>query len=198
MATVSEKISHLKWALEARAKNQSSSLALLTLLYDYETKWKSKQYSRAAQDLVGVSFSLWRAAFLAEKTSKRAEVFEHGRRFLEQFIEENQIAFGHDKKMREWTFNYYTRNARASLIYLAGKWKDEVPAYTNATRTATERWDHCQSLFDAAVDNFRKRFEYEAANKVKAQATRKRRQERKRNRKIVRSMILAARKNAKP
>src|SRR5271168_3806411 len=39
----------------------------------YDDFWKGKEAAKAAQDLVAVAFSLWRAAFLAEKSGKRTE-----------------------------------------------------------------------------------------------------------------------------
>jgi hypothetical protein len=97
---------------------------------------------------------LWRAAFLAEKTGRRGAVFAHGRDFLERLIEDNSISYPQDKIAREWTFNFYTRNARFSLEFLAKYWKDEVPLYKGDTRNAIQRWDYCQSLLDQAVVNF--------------------------------------------
>jgi len=143
MAITQEKLKHLKWSIESRAKNQASALRLLTLFQKYESTWKTKKFSRAAQDLIAVSFSLWRAAFLAEKKGKRSFVFEHGRLFLEKVIEDNAISYPTDKGSLEWTFNYYTRNARSSLQELAKFWKDVAPEYKGKKRNAAERWDYC-------------------------------------------------------
>src|SRR4051812_43100849 len=90
-------VEHLEWAIESRAKNQRACLRLLNLFEAHEDFWKSKEASRAAQDLVAVAFSLWRAAFLAEKSGKRSEVFAHGREFLRRIIEDNAISYVQDK-----------------------------------------------------------------------------------------------------
>jgi hypothetical protein len=76
MSTPKTNLEHLEWAIQSRAKNQITSLRLLRLFEEHESTWKTSKFARAAQDLIAVSFSLWRAAFLADKTSKRADVFD--------------------------------------------------------------------------------------------------------------------------
>ena len=146
-------LAHLEWAIDSRTKNQKSCLKLLMLLREYESFWKAKALSKAAQDLIAVAFSLWRAAFLADKTGKREEVLKHGVAFLEKVIETNSISFGQDKNSNEWTFNYYTKNARSSLTILARNW-DFLSPYEGGTRKAIERWDYCQALLDQALVKF--------------------------------------------
>jgi len=121
---------------------------------EYEAQWKTRRWARAAQDLLAVSFSLWRAAFLADKTAKRTAVFSHATEFLEKIIEDNAISYVQDRKCNEWTFNYYTRNARASLEMLNKYWPNEVPSYVGRKRTPVERWDYCQELLNKAVKGF--------------------------------------------
>ena len=193
MSEVPNKIAHLKWAIESRARNQVCALRLLALFRKHESKWKSKKYARAAQDLVAVSFSLWRAAFLADKTSKRAAVFEHGRAFLEHVIEDNAISYPQDKNSREWTFNYYTRNARFSLNELARSWEGVVPPYVGGTRKPAERWDYCQSLLDQAVENFETSLDARDTQRAASQALRAARRDKRRKRAKVRELTLAAR-----
>jgi len=150
------KLTHLEWAIKSRHSNQTCALNLLRLFEGYEELWKTQKLARAAQDLTAVTFSLWRAAFPADKTGKRAEVFGHGKAFLERLIEDNSISYPQDKNSNEWTFNYYTRNARSSLQVLSEYWPTEVPRYVGKTRNATERWDYCQHLLDDAVAGFEK------------------------------------------
>lgn len=146
-------LEHLSWAIESRARNQKSSLRLLALLRSYEHLWKTQDLSKATQDLIGVAFSLWRAAFLADKTAKRKMVYSHGVAFLEKIIENNSISFANDQSSNEWTFNYYTKNARSSLTLLANGW-NTLPRYKGGSRKPTERWDYCQELFDQMLDGF--------------------------------------------
>jgi hypothetical protein len=193
MVANQDKLSHLKWATESRARNQACALRLLTLFEKYDSKWKTKKFSRAAQDLIAVSFSLWRAAFLADKTSKRSEVFEHGRTFLEKIIEDNAISYPQDKHSREWTFNYYTRNARSSLQQLAQFWKDAAPEYEGKKRTPADRWDYCQSLLDQIVTNFETMLAKQEGQRTSADAAQVARHEKRRKRKKVRELTFAAR-----
>jgi hypothetical protein len=193
MAITQEKLDHLKWSIESRGKNQASALRLLGLFQKYETTWKSKKYSRAAQDLIAVSFSLWRAAFLAEKNGKRSIVFEHGRDFLARVIEDNAISYPSDKGSLEWTFNYYTRHARSSLQQLAQFWKDIAPKYDGKKRKPAERWDYCQSLLDEAVTNFEALLTKQEAQRVGAVAAKIAQKEKRRKRKKVREITFAAR-----
>lgn len=158
MTITESRLRFLEWTVRSRAKNQVCAVKLLGIFEKYEDRWKTKQWSRAAQELTAVAFSLWRAAFLADKTNKRAEVFKHGRLFLERLIEDNAISYPQDKTSREWTFNYYTRNARYALKSMTQNWPAIVPEYQDAKRGPMERWDYCQSVLDTAVTKFAQHF----------------------------------------
>ena len=129
---------------------------VLTLLRTYEHFWITQDLSKATQDLTGIAFSLWRAAFLADKKGKRDMIFAHGVDFLEKVIESNAISFATDMNSNEWTFNYYTKNARSSLTLLAHGWPDSLPLYEGGSRKPTDRWDYCQELFEQMLDCFEK------------------------------------------
>jgi hypothetical protein len=189
MASAQNKLTHLGWAIQSRAKNQACALRLLALFEKDRDTWKTKKYSRAAQDLIAVSFSLWRAAFLADKTGKRSEVFEHGRIFLERVIEDNSISYPQDKTSREWTFNYYTRNARSSLQELAKFWEIS-PAYEGKKRNPEERWDYCQSLLDQNVMRFEALLQKREKRLSERATATQVRQDRKSRRRTVRQMTL--------
>jgi hypothetical protein len=159
MAISEEKLAHYEWAVERRFRNQSCCVRLLRLFEKYETMWITKKYSRAAQDLLSVAFSLWRAAFLAEKKSARKKVFADGKKFLEAIIQNNAIGYIQDYGSREWTFNYYTRNARDALENLHEYWGDITPPFEGKKRTAMDRWDYCHELLDQTVKNFEGRLQ---------------------------------------
>jgi hypothetical protein len=183
------KADHLRWAIQSRARNQNSSLNLLELFDAFPLRWATKRYSRAAQDLVAVAFSLWRAAFLADKASQRGEVFKAGRSFLEKVIEDNAIGFTQDRTSKAWTFNYYTRNARSSLEHLHVMFPNNMPKYdTKPKRSVTQRWDYCQDIFDQAVLSFRKSFEQDISLKKRKRDKQARSAIRNRQRKIVRQL----------
>lgn len=187
------KLGHLEWALASRAGNQSSSLKLLRLFYDYEGAWKTQKLARAAQDLTAVAFSLWRAAFLADKTGRRVEVFNDGRKFLEKLIEDNAIAYGQDKASAEWTFNFYTRSARSSLEMLHEYWPKVVPSYEGKKRNAKERWDYCHHLLDEAIHGFATHLADLQAQADSAEEVRKTREARKERRTKSREVTLSKR-----
>jgi hypothetical protein len=194
----SKKLEHLKWAIESRAKNQQSALRLLRLFEEYEDKWKTKHWTSAAQELLSVTFSLWRAAFLADKTAKRAALFSHATDFLEKMIEDNAISYTQDRKCNEWTFNYYTWNASAALKTLHKSWPDQVPEYERQKRSPTERWRYCQELLNAAVERFETHLleiarAIETERKSRAQARETRLAAKARRRK-VREFTFASRK----
>jgi len=191
MTAETDRSEHFQWLVDSRHRNQTSSLRLRLLLKDHEARWKTKKLSMAAQELISVSFSRWRAVFLSEKTGKRSAVFDDGFKFLERVIEDNSIAYTQDKAMREWTFNYYTRAARYSLEFLHQNWASVSPEYVKSTRKPKERWEYCQNLLDAAIDRFRAHLEAPkpvkprpASKIVKARPVK----QTKANRKIVRSL----------
>jgi len=194
--TQQKKIEHLAWAIESRYRNQKCALRLLGLFMKHEELWKTQTWSRAAQDLLAASFSLWRAAFLADKTAKRVAVFGHGIEFLEKLIEDNAISYVQDRKSNEWTFNYYTRNARSSLETLHQHWPDQAPPYVGKKRTPVERWDYCQNQLDQAVLGFEKAAEDSLAKKNVASQKRDTRVAAKERKTKSRSITLAKRRDA--
>ncbi len=149
-----DKLGDLEWAVESRTRNQRCAVRLLRLFLEHEKQWKTRRWARVAQDLLSVSFSLWRAAFLADKTSKRTAVFTDAKNFLEKLIEDNAISYPQDRRCKEWTFNYYTRAARNALDNLRKHWPNQVAEYADKTRSPKERWQYCQDLLDEAVKGF--------------------------------------------
>jgi hypothetical protein len=147
-------LAQIKWAVESRTRNQKSIIRLLELFDKYEGPWKSKKYSRVAQDLASVAFSLWRAAFLADKSTKRSDVFAKAHAFLTRVVEENAIGFPQDKQWRDWTFNYYSRAAQCSLEHLAATSSGVGPKFVKKTRSPAERWDYCQDRLEEAITKF--------------------------------------------
>ena len=89
------RIDDLEWAVGSRHKNQLCALKLYKLLVKHEDKgnW-SKDNSFIARSLVGIVFSLWRAASLADKrdgTNKASRT--KARAFLGKVVQDNAIAF---------------------------------------------------------------------------------------------------------
>jgi hypothetical protein len=113
---------HLAWLVESRAINQRGALKLFRLLEKHPDKMKSSDLSMVAQNLVAVCFSLWRAAFLADKTGTRHAVLQDARTFLGKMLTDNAITYPQDRSAREWTFNYYMNNAKDCLMHLSDRW----------------------------------------------------------------------------
>jgi len=188
-----DKLAHYEWAVERRYWNQKCSVRLLRLFDKYEKYWITQKLSRAAQDLLSVAFSLWRAAFLAEKESARAKVFAAGKQFLEAIVRNNAIGYVQDYNAREWTFNYYTRNARYALENLHKYWPALAEQYEGKKRTATERWDYCHELLEQTVEHFEAHLKSMHENQEKGRQKQDARNERKKRR-LLAGSARAARK----
>jgi hypothetical protein len=130
---------------------------------------------------------------LADKSGQRAEVFSDAKDFLEKIIEDNAISYPQDRKCKEWTFNYYIRNARASLDLLAKHWPEQVPAYEGSTLTPTKRWEYCQKLLEEAVTGFETAARNKRDRDSAARRSRETRSAAKERKRMSREITLAAR-----
>src|SRR5437868_6737279 len=101
---------HLEWLVQSRMRNQNACLRLFDTFEKYPEQAKNKEFHSQSQSLVAVGFSLWRAAFLADKTGMREAVFADARAFLAQLLTNNAVNYPQDRAAREWTFNYYMTN----------------------------------------------------------------------------------------
>lgn len=148
---------HLDWLNESRRRILRSATDLRRLMDEHKTSLQQVMYRNVSEALVAICFSLWRAAFLADKTGEREAVFEDARLFLGKIIVDNAIAFTQDRIHREWTFNYYVSNAENRLWFLskkpgtfnglyAGK-----PSGQEAKPMPQRRWDACQSALEGAL-----------------------------------------------
>ena len=161
---------HLEWLIQSRMRNQNSCLRLFNIFEKYPAQAKSKDYRSHSQSLVGIGFSLWRAAFLADKTGQREEVFADARAFLAQLLTNNAINYPQDRASREWTFNYYLTSANDALLKLSGKWEgitailSKYEKVQKGTTNSRRRWNRHQNAFEAALDFYEK--DLEAASKA--------------------------------
>lgn len=152
---------HLKWLVESRRQNQEVSAHLYQLLTP--ACWENSKLGYEAKTLVSIGFSLWRAAFLADKTGQLTETNIHATYFLGEMLETNAIAFTQDKKARGFTFNYYLANVRFRLA----EFKADNPRFgvdpkllkkgKLASMKPSARWRAYQQAFSDAVDHFEKR-----------------------------------------
>lgn len=159
---------HIEWLINSRAANQRSSLALHKLLEThFDAIKKSVRRSSKAQNLTAACFSLWRAAFLADKTGIRENVLMDARTFLEKMLTDNAITYPQDRASREWTFNYYVSNAKNCLLSHSEDWP-EVESTLSASKKVTKgttapgrRWDRHQAALNVALEAFREELEGE-------------------------------------
>jgi hypothetical protein len=120
---------------------------------------KSKELSQVAQNLVAVCFSLWRAAFLADKTGTRHAVLQDARTFSGKMLTDNAITYPQDRSAREWTFNYYMNGAKDCLMHLADRWEhirtvlSRPRRVVKGTTAPQRRWNRHQEAFEAAVQS---------------------------------------------
>jgi hypothetical protein len=151
---------YLEWLINSRMKNQIACLKLFNAFEQFPEQAKSKEFRDHSYNLVAVGFSLWRAAFLADKTGARESVFEDARAFLAQLLTNNAINYPQDRQTREWTFNYYMINATNYLRKLAKKWPTILDGLliekseTVGTSISCHRWDSHHNAFESALSSY--------------------------------------------
>jgi hypothetical protein len=151
---------HLEWLIQSRMRNQNACLRLFNTFEKYPEQAKSQAFRAHSQTLVAVGFSLWRAAFLADKTGDREAVFADARTFLAKLLTDNAINYPQDRGSREWTFNYYMTNANDALLKLADRWGNVTAVLskhekvTKGTTNSRRRWNRHQNAFEAALDAY--------------------------------------------
>jgi hypothetical protein len=157
---------HLAWLIESRAANQRSALLLHLLLEKhFEPIRRDTALTTRLQVLAAICFSLWRAAFLADKTGVREDALGDVRIFLGKMLTDNAITYPQDRSSREWTFNYYMSAAKNWLVELSARWpavSDTMSAKGKAKRGSSKsvrRWDRHQAALTVAIEAFRAELE---------------------------------------
>lgn len=146
-------IPYLRWLVFSRDQNQQASLDL----YEAFKSCDGASRSRAGRTLVAVGFSLWRAAFLADRTGKLEARASHAETFLLKMIGDNAINYPQDRESREWTFNYYLDNAYYRLDEISDKWPEILEngaLIPKSKRRGQQRWTCLQQAFSRAVKVF--------------------------------------------
>src|SRR5437016_2431678 len=103
---------HAEWLVESRCETQRSEIRLFRLLTGYPGWLENEALAEEAHTLIAISFSLWRSAFLADKTMPWKDTNVAAITFLGEVIQNNAIAYLQDRTSKDWTFNYYASNAR--------------------------------------------------------------------------------------
>jgi hypothetical protein len=151
---------HLDWLVKSRSATQSVAVKLHGLLEANKERFKgNKKNMVIARQLIAASFSLWRAVFLSNKTAGYEPALVDGIEFLKTMIEDNAIGYTQDKKYRNWTFDYYVRNAGYHLRELSRESPDvlEEQRTKHKGKNPKTHWETFQSAFTLAVDNFQAR-----------------------------------------
>jgi len=156
---------HLEWLVASRSDNQKCALELLKLFDKFSIEFHGKELLQIAHGLVAICFSLWRAAFLADKTGQRDLVFADARAFLGKMLVDNAINYPQDRNAREWTFNYYMTNAKNGLMTLSERWSEIERDLGDRTKTvrgntnAERRWARYQRALTTALGCVSREFE---------------------------------------
>jgi hypothetical protein len=115
MATISP--SDHEWLLRARTRNQRALLDLLTYGAADRKALVQREADRATfLFLVGVAFSLWRAAFLSAEARPWEEIVDDAICFLDTLVHDNAIGYYQDRATKDWSGGYYLNSARYRLL----------------------------------------------------------------------------------
>jgi hypothetical protein len=150
-------VTHLQWLVNSRAANQQAAIKILDLLQRHLARMHEKTLTESAHSLVAVCFSMWRAAFLADKTGMREAVIEDAIVFLGKMITDNAITYAQDRSSREWTFNYYMNCARDGLLFLARRWPaidkslNRRRGIPKGSTREERRWDRHHAALETAI-----------------------------------------------
>jgi hypothetical protein len=144
----------LEWSIAKRADTLHVALRLRELMKT--SMVEDGPTAGALRSLVGVSFALWRAVFLAHRTGKAELRNKDATSFIEKMVTTNAITFSDDHKLREWTFGYYIDDALYRLERLSKTHPEIGFRDTDLKRrgTTTAQWDDFQRLFEKAVRYF--------------------------------------------
>lgn len=107
----------LEWLVRNRSTIQD---LLLELWKEFpEAPSAGSKPGTVLQLLVGVAFSLWRAAFLADSARDWQENASHSKKFLGMVVKDNAITYSQERDARFWTVGYYLNNAflRLEMAY---------------------------------------------------------------------------------
>lgn len=145
------RLRRLAWAVRSRAKTQKTTLKLYLLMNKGLSFEKVSEHS--VHLLVGVSFSLWRAAFLADRLGTQEARRKDATEFLRIMLEDNAITFLVDKNKKDWTFNYYIEDA----LYRLRDISEELPSIVGEglvpeKNRPRDRWESLQTAYARAVD----------------------------------------------
>lgn len=168
-------IADLHWLVDRRSKIQMLSVAVIDKSNSVIEKFTKNQLtddfqSRTARLLVGATFSLWRAVFLANTNTNVVASLEYAKAYLEKVVRDNSVTYTDDKTLMGWTFSYYVNNAYFRLHEIlkicealetnevrAAETKVNLLPIMNAlhpirpTDKAVDFWDQCHEASTVAL-----------------------------------------------
>ena len=148
---------HFTWLVDGRSANQRSTLELYKLISGGERELNGNaELHKAAQELTGVVFSLWRAVFLSETSGEYEDQLADSKRFLVSLISDNTVLYVTDKNARNWSFRYYLDNAVHRLRELSTGRQHLVDDsdLAKAAETEKDEWIDAQAILDKAIARF--------------------------------------------
>lgn len=107
----------LEWLVRNRSRTQD---LLLELWKEFpEAPSTGSKAGAVLQLLVGATFSLWRASFLADSARDWQENASHAKKFLSIVVKDHAITYSQEREARFWTVGYYLNNAflRLDMAY---------------------------------------------------------------------------------
>jgi hypothetical protein len=111
-------VDYLKWVIDKRADVQRVMHHLYKVLDDpilMRVMDEDALSRKIVQLLVGASFSLWRAIFLAEGPRTWLEATSDAKPFLRRVLADNIIGYPDEKNAAKWTVGLYLTNAELRL-----------------------------------------------------------------------------------
>jgi hypothetical protein len=128
-------VEHGEWLLNARAENQK----LLLCLFEFGRKKKNREILKNDPErralfglLLGVAYSLWRAAFLSNTERTWQRTFEGADKLMLNLLEDNAVPYSKERATEEWMGGYYLNNAAFRLLWV----------YKNRHHLAPDTQDH--------------------------------------------------------
>jgi len=147
---------HAEWLAKHRSDNQIISAKLYKLLKSYPDE--IDDFGFEIEMLVGIAFSLWRSAFLSDKTGYRSDTTQKAISFLAELVQNNAIVFSSERGAVDWAFNYFAFNAKHRLEKLQDRWPElkMTPLLPSNARAhmPKDRWESLHNAFCDAVNYF--------------------------------------------
>jgi hypothetical protein len=105
----------IDWLVTERSRIQRLSSELLGLMKSKDEILADARVADAVLLMVGATFSLWRAIFLAHTMKTLSRNFAEATDFLEKWVRHNSISYWDDFNFQAWSFGYYLNNCKFRL-----------------------------------------------------------------------------------